>query len=252
MRRFETEKIRHSLWVQDLKRYGIQCVEVDEYREIDEIIHAVELRLAGRSTFVSGSLPPSAPDAERRRVEDIAREVGRVIAGRNKRLVSGFGLSVGSAVVSGALGVILQESTPNLERSLLLRPFPQEAPAGTDMVTFQARYRDGMIQQAGVCVFICGLKEESPGRPQIVADGVLAEYESAKRLKRVIVPIGASGGAAEVIWHRLNAAGDLPAGLTRKDFDDLNSDAKSASDLAKIVGKAIAALGASGPKSLKK
>jgi hypothetical protein len=56
-KRFETEKIRHSLWVQDLQRYGIQCIEVDEYEEIDEILKAVELKLADRSVFVSGSLP---------------------------------------------------------------------------------------------------------------------------------------------------------------------------------------------------
>jgi hypothetical protein len=241
-KRFETEKIRHSLWVQDLQRYGIQCVEVDEYGEIDEILHAVELRLAGRSVFVSGSLPLSAPDDQRRSVEDVAREVGRVIAEREKRLVSGFGLTVGSAAVSGALGMILKEATPNLEKSLLLRPFPQEAPPGTDMATFRTRYRDGMIQQAGVCVFICGLKEATGGGPPIVADGVVEEYESAKRLGRIVVPIGATGGAAAEIWHRLDKAGTLPPGLVRNDFDDLNAAGQSPAALAKIVGKVITAL----------
>jgi hypothetical protein len=245
---FETEKIRHSLWVQDLRRYGIQCVEVDEYQEIDEILHAVELRLAGRSVFVSGSLPPSAPDDQRHRVEEIAREVGRVIAELGKRLVSGFGLTVGSAAVSGALGVILNEATPNLEKSLLLRPFPQEAPSGTDMVTFRTRYRDGMIQQAGVCVFICGLKEAAGGGPSIVADGVMEEYESATRLGRVVVPIGATGGAAAEIWHHLHKAGALPPGLVRRDFDDLNEVGQSPAALAKIVGKTITALDKSAPK----
>lgn len=241
-KRFETEKIRHALWVQDLQRYGIQCVEVDKYEEIDEILHAVELRLAGRSVFVSGSLPPSAPNDQRRSVEDIAREVGRVIAEREKRLVSGFGLTVGSAVVSGALGVILKEATPNLEKSLLIRPFPQEAPPGTDMETFRTRYREGMIQQARVCVFICGLKEAAVRGSLIVADGVVEEYESAKRLGRIVVPIGTTGGAAAEIWHHLDKAGALPPGLVRKDFDDLNAGGQSPAALAKIVGKVISAL----------
>jgi hypothetical protein len=49
-------------------------------------------------------------------------------------------------------------------------------------------------------VFICGLKEAKSGMPMITAEGVLEEYESAKRFDRIAVPIGASGGAAEVIW----------------------------------------------------
>ena len=144
-KRLKIDKVRHALWVQDLQRYGIQCIEVDEYEDIDEILHAVELRLAGRSVFVSGSLPLSADADQRSYVEAVAREVGHVIAEHEKRLVSGFGLVVGSAVVAGALSVILDEHAPNLEKSLLLRPFPQEPPSGLHMKEFQRRYRDGMI-----------------------------------------------------------------------------------------------------------
>jgi hypothetical protein len=246
-KRFETEKIRHSLWVQDLQRYGIQCVEVDEYEEVEELLHAVELKLAGRSVFVSGSLPPSAPDGQRHYIEDVAREVGRVIAEREKRLISGFGLVVGSAAIAGALGVVLKEAAPNLDKSLLLRPFPQEAPPGMDKAAFHARYRDAMIQQAGVCVFICGLKESAGKGAPVVADGVLEEFESAKRLGRVIVSIGATGGAAAQIWARLDKAGALPMGLTRADFDSLNDAATTAQVIAKIVLMVIEA--ADKPKS---
>jgi hypothetical protein len=79
-KRLEVDEIRHALWVEDLKRYGIQCVEVDEYKDVDDILRALELRLAGRSVFVSGSLAPSAELDQRDYVEDVAREVGRVIA----------------------------------------------------------------------------------------------------------------------------------------------------------------------------
>jgi SLOG family protein/SIR2-like protein len=240
-KRFETETIRHSLWVQDLQRYGIQCVEVDEYEDVDEILYAVEMKLARRSVFVSGSLPPAASHDQRHHVEDVAREVGRVIAEHQKRLVSGFGLVVGSAAVAGALGVILKESAPNLEKSLLLRPFPQEAPPGVDMADFRRRYRDGMIQLAGLAVFICGLKEGAGKGAPVVADGVLEEFESAHRLGRIVIPIGSTGGAASQIWDRLNKRGILPPGLDKKDFDRLNEAGQSAKALAKLVEKVIAA-----------
>ena len=247
-KRFETEKIRHSLWVQDLQRYGIQCVQVDEYDEIDEILHAVELKLASRSVFVSGSFPLSAPADQRHRIEDVAREVGRVIAEHEKRLVSGFGLVVGGAAIAGALGVVLKDPTPNLDKSLLLRPFPQEAPPGLDKAAFHARYRDAMIQQAGVCIFICGLKESAGKGVPVVADGVIEEFESAKRLGRIIVPIGATGGAAAEIWAQLDKAGVLPLGLNRKDFDNLNIAKPSPQAVAKIVEKVINAADRAKPR----
>ena len=75
-KRLEIDKVRHALWVEDLQRYGIQCVEVNEYEKVDEILRAIELRLAGRSVFVSGSLPDSAELDQRRYIEGIAREVG--------------------------------------------------------------------------------------------------------------------------------------------------------------------------------
>lgn len=246
-KRFETEKIRHALWVQDLRRYGIACVEVDEYEEIDEILRAVELRVASRSVFVSGSLPADAPDDQRRRIEDIARQVGQVIAERQKRLISGFGLTVGSAAIAGALDVILKEPTANLDKSLLLRPFPQTAPAGLDMATFRTRYREGLIQHAGMAVFIGGLKMDAGSGALVAADGVVEEFETAQRLGRVVVPVGATGGAAAEIWKRLDKAGGLPRGLKRADFDGLNNTATSAQDIAKIVQKVIDA--ADKPKS---
>jgi hypothetical protein len=242
-KRFETEKIRHSLWVQDLKRYGIECVEVDEYEEIDEILRAAELRLAGRSVFVSGSLPTDAPDDQRSSIEDIAREVGRAIAERQKRLVSGFGLTVGSAAIAGALSVILREPTPNLEKSLFLRPFPQETPAGLDMTTFRTRYRESMIQQAGVAVFIGGFKADTGSGSLVVAEGVIEEFETARRLGRAVVPVGATGGAAAELWNQMDKADALPFGLKRPDFDKLNNVATSAHEIAKIIQKVIEAAG---------
>jgi len=250
-KRFETEKIRHSLWVQDLQRYGIQCVEADEYEEVDEILHAVEMRLAAGSIFVSGSLPETAPNDQRRWVEDVARAVGYIIAVHQKRLVSGFGLVVGSAAISGALGVVLKEAAPNLEKSLLLRPFPREAPSGIDTASFHARYRDAMIQQAGIAVFICGLKESAGGGAPVMADGVIEEFESAQRHARVVIPIGATGGAAAEIWNRLDGLGHLPSGLTRTDFSHLNDASQSASALAKIVEKAIMAIDKASPRRRK-
>jgi hypothetical protein len=240
-KRFETESIRHALWVEDLQRYGIRCIEVDEYEDVDEILRAVELKLAERSVFVSGSFPDTINSDERRYIEDVAHQTGREIAQHQKRLVSGFGLVVGSAAIAGALEIILAEAAPNLEKSLLLRPFPQKAPKGIGKAEFQKRYRDGMIQQAGVCIFIGGLKTSGKGALAI-AEGVLEEFEAAQSLGRPVIPIGATGGAARRIWESLaKDAGFAPAGLTRKEFERLNEDGLAPAEAAKLIAKALKA-----------
>ena len=240
-KRFETESIRHALWVEDLQRYGIQCVEVDEYEEVDEILRSVELKLAGRSVFVSGSFPDTVSTDERLYVEDVAHEIGRAIAQQEKRLVSGFGLVVGGAAIAGALEVILEDATPNLEKALLLRPFPHKTPKGIEKGEFQKRYRESMIQQAGACIFICGLKSAGKGAP-VIADGVLEEFEAARALGRPVLPIGSTGGAARRIWEMLaNDAAGAPPGLSRKEFDRLNEERLSAKEAAQLVTKALKA-----------
>ncbi len=235
------ERIRHDLWIEDLQRYGIRAVEVDGFPEIDDILHEVEMRLARRSVMIAGSFPDTLEPADlerRRRVEAVARGVGRSIAERGKRLVSGFGLVVGSASISGALSVVLKEETPNLEKSLMLRPFPREAPAGVEASEFKRRYREAMVQQSGACVAIAGEKDVERGgrRERVVGDGVVDEVEAARRTGRAVIPVGGTGGAAAEAWKRLDAEFEQhwPKSL-RPAFDVLGDPASSADDLVSAV-----------------
>lgn len=246
-KRLKLDRVRHALWVQDLTRYGIDCIEVDEYEDVEDILRDVEKKLARRSVFVCGSFPDAGKPSDleqRRAIEEVARGVGQTIAQCEKRLVSGFGLVVGSAAIAGALSVLLNEDAPNLEKSLLLRPFPQTPPAGISNKEFKRRYRDSMVQQAGICVFIAGLKDETTGTKtkRVLADGVMEEFESARRLGRLLVPIGATGGAAEKIWEIVSAdQKTLCPGIARKDFEILNDRSKRPSELVNAVRRIIVA-----------
>jgi hypothetical protein len=243
-KRFKLDKVRHALWVEDLKRYGIQCVEIDEFDEINTLLKDLENRLSRRSVLVSGSFPDSylADDLPARAfVEDVARGIGTLVAKKQKRLVSGFGLVVGNAAVAGALSVALAEDTPNLEKSLLLRPFPQKSVPGLSDGEFKRRYRESMVQQAGVCIFIAGIKDEDrAGRARRVdAPGVKEEFETGKRLGRMLIPIGATGGAAEKIWDLVQAEREnLCPGASRKDFETLRTT-KCVAQIVKAVGRIL-------------
>jgi hypothetical protein len=234
---FNYARRRHELWVEDLLNYGIQAVEVDEYEEIDVILKQVERQLSLRSVLVSGSFIDTHEPArldERTRVEKTAHAVGRMLAHRDYRLVSGFGLVVGSATLSGALDEFNRQATPNFDRSLLLRPFPQLIPAGVKPKDYYSRYREDLVNQAGACIFIAGTREHA-GRLAI-ADGVIREFEVATAAHRVPIPIGATGGAAAEIWRRVHADyrryfGKMP----KKLFNALNDAAVTPEQLARAA-----------------
>lgn len=144
---------------------------------------------------------------------------------------------------------MLNEAAPNLEKSLLLRPFPQEAPAGIDMTAFRSRYRDGLLQQAGIAIFICGLRDAPGEGTPVLASGVIEEFESAIRLGRIVIPIGSTGGAAAELWRRVSRGKThLPPGLSITDFGRLNDPTQSAHQIGKLVEKVIAAADMPAPR----
>lgn len=205
---YEYDKNRHNLWVQDLERYGINCVEVEEYSENDELLKEAERRLARHSVFVGGSYPEDGFDPEiRNKIGAVSEQLGEMIARRGLRLVSGFGLVVGSRVVAGAISKVLQSDYPNLEKALFLRPFPQVTPRGFTREQFFTRYREDLLQQCGVCIFVGGFRKKAAQPDELeMALGVLEEFDIARRLDRLCIPIGATGGAASEIWKRMKAA----------------------------------------------
>lgn len=248
-RKFEYERRRHKLWVEDLQTYGIHCVEIDQFKEIDELLAAVEHRLSMDSVMISGSFPDTArPEdlPERTKLERVAQGVGRLVVERKHRLVSGFGLTVGSAALSGALDQLYKQGAPNLERSLYLRPFPQIIPDGQERQAYYQRYREDLVSHAGVCIYVSGMKDEPvPGKvgefARVEAGGVVREFEIATRLGRVPIPVGATGGAAATIWTTVNADRGMYhlGGLPQADFDALNAGGATPEELVIAVGRVL-------------
>ncbi|MFC5314203.1 SIR2 family protein [Azospirillum rugosum] len=240
--RFAYDLRRHDLWVEDLRNYCIQTVEVDEYAEITDILAAVETRLGRDSIMVSGSYPDLEGDAaERARVSEIASKLGQMLARRKARIVSGFGLTVGSALISGGLAELYRTDSANLERSFYLRPFPQVIPEGYERQQFYTRYREDLISQAGACIFLSGVKVDPAAEGGLrMADGVLTEFEIAVRLGRVPIPLGVTGGAAAEIWSRVSANYDeLAGGMPRHLFDALNAPGITPADLVGAVSHVL-------------
>jgi hypothetical protein len=232
---YEYEKTKQELRLADLKRFGIQVVLIDDYREIRDILRDLHRDVYRRSVFISGSAHDYAP-LGREHVERLSHGLGREIIRREYNLVSGMGLGIGGMVALGAL-----EELYTLERGIsansrtVLRPFPQEPPEGLSQKAFWTKYREDMISKAGFAVFLCGNKLADG--EVVVADGVLEEWEIAKRMGKYPIPIGATGHAARQIWEEVTASLDAfyPKGGVRQHFKTLGDENSSDGQLLDAV-----------------
>ena len=244
-RDYEYDLRRHEFWVDDLQNYGIQCVEVADWDEIDILMEAVERRISFGSVMISGSYPDGLdPDlaGARARIEAIARGVGAYLARDGRRLVSGYGLVVGSAALTGMLDELYREEAPNLERRLFLRPFPQIVPEGVDRGVHFRRYREDLVRQAGICIIVAGATLSDDGL--VPAKGVEEEYEMMRALDRIPVPVGSTGGAAEEIWRLVDRDYKVVFGkMPRKLFEALNDHGLDTQDMVRAVGAVVEWLG---------
>jgi hypothetical protein len=196
---FAARNAQHKLWVKDLKRYGLLAVEVSDYAEIPALLRQIEKRVAARRIWVSGSWPLERGGSESADIHALAEDIGRQIGETGRHLVTGAGLLVGSASLSGFLGALRQGGGWDLERRLIARPFPQPlagAQPNNDNEEWAA-LRLELARQAGIAIFIGGAK--LAGDKLEVAQGVEQEFEVAKAEGVFLLPIGASGGAAQKI-----------------------------------------------------
>lgn len=186
---------RHELFVGDLKRYGLTVLTMENAAQLVQLLERLEAHVARRSVLVSGSYPSEQNDDLGRKVRDVSRRLGNLLAARQLQLVNGFGSTVGGETISGFLESAYADVKSPVPR-MILRPFPQG-----ESEAFQEQYRRDMVGLAGVVVVVAG------DRNGAVAPGVLAEVTIARERDRPIVPIGATGGAAALLWSEMRDAG---------------------------------------------
>ena len=199
---YETRKF--VLRCEDLARYGIKVVVIENYGTVTEILQELKRRSRGKDIFISGSAFDYSPLGQPQ-IERLSRRLGQEIIKQGYNLVSGYGLGIGGAVIIGAMETLSSEKHSDISRRTTLRPFPQYFANDTERKEFFTHYRQEMISNAGFCVFLSGNKDSGDGKTSVIADGVLEEFRIARSLEKYPIPIGATGHAAREIWEEVNS-----------------------------------------------
>lgn len=189
------DKAKQDLREEDLRQYGIQTCFVDSYEEITDILHSIERSVKMRNVFISGSAQEFIDPWTKEIAESFARELASKLVAQDYRITSGFGLGIGSSIINGALDVIYNSKFKHIDEHLCLRPFPQ---GYTDLKEKEYRntlYRENMIEDIGIAIFIFGNKINSG--EVVLADGCKKEFEIAVNKGKIIIPVGSTGYMAK-------------------------------------------------------
>lgn len=226
---------RADLWSEDLKRFNIEAIFVEDYADIEYVLARLSLRVHRKNIFVSGSVrAPTKPIPVPAPIDEISRTLGSrlILAGFN--VVSGFGLGVGEGVVSGALRAL--HFVNSISDRVTVRPFPGHL-ADHEQLATNTQIRGDLIARSSTIVFIGGAHyDRGTATP---SKGVLEEFAIATTLKRTIIPIGATGHAAAEIWTAVDREFTryFPHATAkwRRDFDKLNDSSLNANELVDVV-----------------
>jgi hypothetical protein len=209
---FEYRKRKQGFFIQDLLGYGIESFMIDDYKEITEILEGVEKQYRRNTVFISGAAHSYAPQGEVKSNEFVFN-LSKEIIEADFNIVSGFGLGIGSSVITGALEHIYMKKGETIRSErLVLRPFPQYSSAPSHLKKLWTEYRKDMLSFSGIALFLFGNKLNDD--KVVLSNGMREEFEIAKEKGLFLLPIGAAGYMAKELWNEVN-----------ENFDELNDNA---------------------------
>lgn len=231
---------RQRLMIEDLLRFNITALLIDDYSEITDILEELEWRFRRQTIVVSSSAADFSPWGEAA-VCDFMRTLGGRIVGKGHRIATGMGAGVGNALFTGAVEVIMAKPDKQIEDALILRPFPRHIGDANERARVYEQYRRDLVGRAGVALFLFGNGHQEA--QVTLAAGVRREFEIAREKGLILLPIGATGGTAEELWRSIAAhpaafAANIPARV----LPMLESLATPTIDLDTLVDPIIAML----------
>ena len=201
---FGYKKAVQDLREDDLKRHGIQTVYVNDYEEITLILRDIEKQVKSKNVFISGSADFFDEGWAKDEIEKLSYTLSKNLISKEFKITSGFGNVIGSSIINGALDEINSSHFKHYDEHLCLRPFPQNIADESERNGKWKKYREDMLNDNGVAIFLCGNKRDSSGK-KTVSEGCIQEFNIAKENNCIIIPIASTGGAAHDIMNKIKS-----------------------------------------------
>lgn len=193
-------RIKQQLKIEDLVRYGIHAIIIKDYLEITLILSEIEKRIKRKNIFISGAAHDYSPYTEDEAI-NLIHSLSYKLAEMEYKIVSGYGLGVGSIVINGALDFKLNSHYRNLDDLLVLRPFPQIQSGSKSIPEIWTGYRNEMISNAGIAIFVFGNKLVNG--EVVISKGMIEEFEICLAHHVIPIPVGVTGSVSKELWEKV-------------------------------------------------
>ena len=238
--KFEYRQRKQGYFEAELTRYGLTVTHVDDYSEITVILRALEARYRHQSIFISGAAHDYAP-YDKEEAERFVFSLSKQLSLKEKRIISGFGLGVGSAVVAGVIEATSTSGKALDDDRLVVRPFPQSEPGAMSRQQAWSKYRDDILSRAGIAIFLFGNKLEDGDL--VLSDGMREEFNLALKHRVFPLPVGATGYVSRDLWEEVIArirSGELQVSPEVDALiHELGDETKSLDELMVLVLKLV-------------
>lgn len=237
---FEYRVKKQQYFIEDLRRFNVKSIIINDYNEITDLLTIIEMQFKKKTIFISGAAHDYGKWDEKSAL-NFTHKLSSMLISQGYRIVSGFGLGVGSAVIAGALEKIYMEPNSNVSDQLILRPFPQASQGKIPLPELWQMYREDMISHAGIAIFVFGNKKSNDDK-LVESDGMLKEYEIAKKNGLLVIPIGMTGFVAKRLWDielEILLSDSNVSEKIKETYSELGGDGKSLNDAIETLQKLL-------------
>jgi len=197
---FEYRERKEKLFAGELLRVGIKVTYVESHSDITKILKALEDKHKKRTVFISGAADDYSPWSQQE-VQGFVHELAKEVSQDKFRIISGFGLGIGGAVISGVVEDVIKNGGRLDNDKLIVRPFPQTQTGERSLRDLWREYRHAMLDHAGVAIFLFGNKIVD-GKV-VESNGMREEFEIAKQKGIFIIPVGITGNISRKLWEEV-------------------------------------------------
>ncbi len=200
----ETVGPRFEYFVDDLeKRYGIICLTVSN-DELLSLVKRLNKQIRAKKVFISGAYA-EVSSRDDMFADALSLALTHKLLDSGYRISTGVGKKLGTYITGYGYQYLADKRIQDPSRILTMRPFPFHLNIDEQK---KREYRHNMMHDCSSAIFLFGqsaynIEHHIYEKEGHYSNGVYQEFQIAKELGLSIIPVGATGFEAEVIWQEV-------------------------------------------------
>lgn len=197
---FNYAKIKQELEINDLRRYGIHTLLVEDYSDITSIFKQCYQLFLSHSIFIAGSCRDYS-DWNSQEASSMLYKLGYKLIENNIIVSSGNIEGVGPQIINGAITSITERNY-DISKYLKIKTLPLIAGKDTHInIQAKKKFQNNMISEAGIVIFLFGNQYYDNTLQN--SRGVIHDFRRAVDQNRFVIPVASTGWASLEIFQEI-------------------------------------------------